>query len=343
MRLRLLLIAGLLVAALSACAPKIYTPTPTKTPPGPPSQAPTAIPTLVQTTAAPTTPAITVVPTSAVTETSAPPAVASGTLTNTPEPPTPDPSLPAEHYFMRRPIGEGGVEDYADRTYAYGATAGGQYRPHTGEEFRNPSGTPVIAVGNGTIFYAGNDLQTLFGPDTAFYGQLIVLQMTDFTQNGQPVFAVYGHVDTIDVEAGQSVATGDPLGTVGQRGVAIGPHLHFEVRVGDPYSYATSTRNPDLWIRPYFGYGTLAGRVVDSNGALLRGVGITVKGSDLTRYTWSYGGDENIPDEQWKENFTLGDLPEGWHTVTTRGGSKIFSAEIYIRKGHTTWLEIQLP
>jgi len=341
MRLHPVLAAGLLAAVLSACVQRVYTPTPTKTPPGPATHPPTAVPTIVVTTAAPTTPAITIGPTILLTDTFVP-QTTPGTATITPEPPTPDPSLPAEHYLMRRPIQAGGV-DYCDRTYAYGSTSGGQYRPHTGQEFRNPEGTPVVAVGNATVYYAGDDTQTMFGPDTNFYGNLIVLQMTDYAQNGQPVFAVYGHLLRIDVQTGQNVATGDVIGAVGETGIAIGAHLHFEVRVGDPTSYATSTRNPDLWIRPYFGYGTLAGRVVNAQGVPLREVAITVKGSDLTRYTWSYAGDENIPDEQWKENFTLGDLPEGWHTVTTRGGSKLFSAEVYVRRGHTTWLNIELP
>jgi murein DD-endopeptidase MepM/ murein hydrolase activator NlpD len=341
MRLHPLVAAVLLTTVLSACVQKIYTPTPTKTPPGPTAHPPTAVPTLVVTTAAPTTPAITIVPTLAVTDTFVP-QITPGTATLTPEPPTLDPGLPAEHYLMRRPIQEGGI-DYCDRTYAYGSTSGGQYRPHTGQEFRNPEGTPVVAVGNATVYYAGDDTQTVFGPNTNFYGNLIVLQMTDFSQNGQPVFAVYGHLLRIDVQTGQNVAIGDVIGAVGQTGVAIGAHLHFEVRVGDPTSYTSSTRNPDLWIRPYPGYGTLTGRVVNAAGVPLREVALTVKGIDLTRYTWSYAGDENIPDEQWNENFTLGDLPEGWHTVTTRGGSKTFSAEVYIHKGHTTWLNIQLP
>ncbi len=336
------LIVVIFLLALSGCMQKVYTPTPTKTPLVPRTQVSTAVPPATQTTAAPVAKP-TALPT--VTATDTPEIVVQttpGTPTDTPEPPTLDPNLPAEHYVLIRPIQKGAV-DYPDRTYAYGSTSGGTYRPHTGEEFRNPEGTPVVAVGNATVFYAGDDLQTLFGPDNAFYGNLIVLQMTDSNANGQPLYALYGHLSKIGVQIGQAVAVGNVIGEVGETGIAVGPHLHFEVRVGDPHSYTTSTRNPDLWIKPYFGYGTLAGKVVDSSGAYLRQVAITVKGIDMTRYTWSYAGDENIPDAQWKENFTLGDLPEGWYTVTTRGGSKLFSAEIYIHKGHTTWLEIQLP
>jgi hypothetical protein len=195
-------------------------------------------------------------------------------------------------------------------------------------------------VGNGTVYYTGTDQDILYGPQPNFYGNLIVLQMDGATPSGQSIFVLYGHLDELYVQTGQTVAAGDIVGTVGSTGVALGPHLHFEIRVGDPLSYFTSTRNPDLWLKPYYGYGTLAGRVVDGSGIPLREVALTVHGSDMKRYTWTYAGDENIPDEQWKENFTLGDLPQGWYTVTTRSASRTYSVEIYIESGHTTWLEL---
>jgi murein DD-endopeptidase MepM/ murein hydrolase activator NlpD len=242
---------------------------------------------------------------------------------------------------MNRPIPQGLV-DYADRTYAYGSTAGNTLRPHTGEEFRNPEGTPVVAVGSGTIQYAGDDTSTVYGPAPNFYGNLIVLQLGGYTSNGEAVFGLYGHLSKIDVKAGDSVSAGQKLGEVGSTGVAIGPHLHFEVRVGDPLTYMTSTRNPDLWIKPYGGYGTVAGRVVDAAGNTLREVALTFHGRDMTRYTWSYAGDENIPDEQWKENFTLGDLPAGWYNVTTRSSTRDYSVDVFVHSGHTTWLNLVL-
>ncbi len=321
-----------------------YPATPTKTP-NPastqetviPSSTPDVEPTQPSPTADPPTP-IEPEQTQAAQTQSAVPVVAS-TSTVTAIPPTRDPNLPSEHYLLLRPI-QSDYTDYADRTYAYGATSGGQYRAHTGEEFRNPPGTPVVAVGNATVQYAGTDESVVYGPQPGFYGNLIVLQMTDFTYNGQAVFALYGHLAEINVQTGQTVAMREVIGSAGSSGVALGPHLHFEVRISDPLSYFTSTRNPDLWIRPYPGYGTLAGRVLDGSGAYLREVALTIHGIDMTRYTWTYAGDENIADDQWKENFTLGDLPEGWYTVTTRSGSRTYSNDVYIANGYTTWLEL---
>jgi murein DD-endopeptidase MepM/ murein hydrolase activator NlpD len=335
-------LAGVVVLAVlvnSGCVARPrYPATPTKTPLPPPTvdhTTPTLTPTKLP-TAPPTLPP-------APTATYTPFAIDStpGTPTETPIPPTRDPSLPPEHYVMNRPISSG-YTDYADRTYAYGSTGGGTYRPHSGEEFRNPQGTPVVAVGDGTIQYAGDDMSTAYGPSTNFYGNLVVLQLSGYTYNGTPIFGLYGHLFKIDVQTGDRVKAGQKLGEVGSTGIAIGPHLHFEVRIGDPVSYATSTRNPDLWIRPFGGFGTVAGRVVDAGGGYLRDVALTFHGADIARYTWSYAGDENIPDEQWKENFTLGDLPAGWYTVTTRSSTQTYSVDVFVHSGHTTWLNLVL-
>lgn len=336
-----IVIAGLLVG----CGPRtVYVPTPTKTPD--PAYAlalaePTATPpaTLPPTTV-PSTPAPTPTVPTATPEGATPTLSLTVTGTQTEPPPTLDASLPSEHYWLERPI-PNGWRDFLDRNYAYGATAGGQYRPHTGVEFPNPIGTPVVAVGNGVIYYSGTDAETIFGPQPNFYGNLIILQLGDYTYNGQPIYVLYGHLSEIYAQTGQAVAVREIIGAVGGTGVANGgPHLHFEVRIGDPTSYTTSTRNPDLWLKPYYGYGTLAGRIVDANGAMLPEVAITLRGPDTTRYTWTYAGAENIPDEQWQENFTLGDLPEGWYTLTTRSARRTYSEQVYIRNGHTTWIEL---
>ncbi|MEZ4639382.1 MAG: M23 family metallopeptidase [Caldilineaceae bacterium] len=48
----------------------------------------------------------------------------------------------------------------------------------------------------------------------------------------QDVFLLYGHLNEVFVERGQRLNPGDSLGTVGMTGIAIGPHLHVEIRVG---------------------------------------------------------------------------------------------------------------
>ncbi len=94
---------------------------------------------------------------------------------------------------------------------------------------------------------AGPDDSIAYGPATHFYGNLVVVRL-DQAYGELPVFNLYGHMRGVEVKTGDHVDAGQPLGTVGSTGVAIGPHLHFEVRVG--WNDYTATRNPELWLKP---------------------------------------------------------------------------------------------
>ena len=94
---------------------------------------------------------------------------------------------------------------------------------HTGLDFAAPTGTPVVAVGSGTV--------TVEHP--AWAGTLVRID------HGGGVETWYAHLSRVDVSSGQLVGAGDPVGLVGARGNASGPHLHLEVRLdGDPYDPA---------------------------------------------------------------------------------------------------------
>ena len=53
------------------------------------------------------------------------------------------------------------------------------------------------------------------------------------TGDGQPVAVGRGHFQHAAMAQGQPVRAGDRIALVGQSGRATGPHLHFEVRVGE--------------------------------------------------------------------------------------------------------------
>ena len=49
--------------------------------------------------------------------------------------------------------------------------------------------------------------------------------------HGAGVFSGYWHMSAIAVDLDAVLAAGDVLGAVGQSGLAVGPHLHWEVIV----------------------------------------------------------------------------------------------------------------
>jgi murein DD-endopeptidase MepM/ murein hydrolase activator NlpD len=149
-------------------------------------------------------------------------------------------------------------------------------------------------------------------------------------------------MNTVDVQAGQPIRRGDRVGTVGASGIALGAHLHFEVRVGEPTNY-NATRNPELWIRPYPTFGTLAGIVTDADGNRLYSAPVRVESLDISRYTWSYNDDTVDPDTTFNENFVLGDLPANYYEVTVSDNGRVrFRQIVYVYPNRTTWLNIVL-
>lgn len=90
------------------------------------------------------------------------------------------------------------------------------WRQHNGVDYGAPKGTPVRAVGDGIVDFAGwrNG-----------YGNVIELR------HGGDKTTVYAHLSRADVRRGQRVEQGQRIGAVGATGWATGPHLHFEFRV----------------------------------------------------------------------------------------------------------------
>lgn len=265
------------------------------------------------------------------------------TPSSTPAPTFTPPALPQtapdEHYWLRRPVAEGGVV-WTNKHYPYGSTRGGELRPHHGVEFDVPYNTEILATASGTIVVAGNDAATAYGPHTSFYGNLVVIQH-DFLYNGQLVFTLYGHLNRPLVEVGQQVNAGDMIGLSGATGVADGPHMHFEVRLGQN-SYE-NTHNPLLWLWPFPDRGTVVGRVTFPNGALAYEAPVRVERIDApSRYaaTTTYANETLNADDLWNENFAIDDVEAGYYRVTVTAGDKKFTQEIWVYPRRTTFVEI---
>jgi murein DD-endopeptidase MepM/ murein hydrolase activator NlpD len=87
-------------------------------------------------------------------------------------------------------------------------------RSHLATDYAAPEGSPVLAVANGTITFAGWNTG---------YGNLVQIRHVNGMTSG------YAHLSRIaqGVRAGQPIKQGDLVGLVGQTGLATGPHLHF--------------------------------------------------------------------------------------------------------------------
>lgn len=287
-------------------------------------------------------------------ETTAPEADANGdeasaaypATTVTAEPTFTRPAAPTtsanDHFWLGRPVPEGGVV-WTDKTYPYGSTRGGTLRPHHGVEFNVPLGTPVFTAASGTVVVAGDDLTTAYGAHTNFYGNLVIVQH-DFLYNGQPVYTLYGHLSQVLVNVGQVVGAAEQIALSGGSGVADGPHLHFEVRIGQN-SYA-NTRNPLLWLNPFPGRGVVAGRVVFPGGSPAYEAPVTLRRIDgPAPYSASttYAQDQLNADDSWQENFALDDVTAGYYEVSVRHGEETLKAEVWVYPNQTSFVEITLP
>jgi murein DD-endopeptidase MepM/ murein hydrolase activator NlpD len=251
-----------------------------------------------------------------------------------------------DHYWLDRPFPRdptNAIKDYASRNYSYGITGDSGLQTHHGIDIQNQFGTGILAVASGWVVYAGDDSKVKFGPQNDFYGNLVVIEHDRLAPDGRPLYTLYGHMSRVDVATGQRVEQGDKIGQVGSTGVALGSHLHLEVRIGDMYDYG-STYNPDLWILPWPGYGTLAGRVTDTNGNRLYNVPIVLQApGSAARQTFSYADDGVNPDPYYQEQYTYGDLPAGTYEVIVRlRGVLRYKGEVTIEGGKTSWLDIRL-
>ncbi|MBN2549090.1 MAG: peptidoglycan DD-metalloendopeptidase family protein [Anaerolineales bacterium] len=246
-------------------------------------------------------------------------------------------------FFLQRPIAAPGV-DKVDITYRFGSTQSGRREPHHGVEFLNPYGTPVLAAADGVVVVAGDDRQptsergvwpiTYYGLFSYFYGNLVVIEhsppptlQASFPELAGPVYTLYAHLSEISASVGQAVKAGQEIGKVGMSGVAEGPHLHFEVRLGEN-TYQAS-HNPELWLIPHTDengqqLGALAGRVLNSYGQPPKLESLVIEylpdgpdqpgTSDI--HLLPYEEKALLGRPPWQESFGLGDLKPGWYRIT---------------------------
>jgi hypothetical protein len=168
------------------------------------------------------------------------------------------------------------------------------------------------------------------------YGIAVAIKH-DFGYQGKMLYTIYGHMDQTYVWRGQRVQTGDIIGRVGETGKATGPHLHFEVRIGDNVLFGT--RNPELWISPPQGYGILVGRVMKGKSDYVPQQKVVLVSSSTGRIyeVMTYAKGAINADPYYKENVVLGDLPAGYYSLTMDLEYTMVKTYLEIKPGMVTY------
>jgi len=99
---------------------------------------------------------------------------------------------------------------------------------HRGVDISSEYGTRVIAPANGMVRHA----DFMNG-----YGRAVLID------HGNGITTLYGHLSGFAVTPGQTIRRGDTIGYVGLSGRSTGPHLHYEVRIGN------TPVNPNKYLR----------------------------------------------------------------------------------------------
>lgn len=102
----------------------------------------------------------------------------------------------------------------------------GRVAPHNGTDWATPSGTPIVATGDGVVVMTRNH---------PYAGKYVVLQ------HGGAYKTRYLHLSKILVKKGQRISRGQRIGLSGATGRVTGPHIHYEFIIrGRPVNPVTA-------------------------------------------------------------------------------------------------------
>jgi murein DD-endopeptidase MepM/ murein hydrolase activator NlpD len=242
-----------------------------------------------------------------------------------------------DHFYFARPIGADNV-NWPLAEYRYGGVFFAPNIVHTGVDIDAVEGAPILAAGPGIVVSADWGLfSEVPGNISDPYGMAVVVRH-DFGYKGQTLYTIYAHMSEIIAVVGQHVETGDVLGLVGDTGATTGPHLHFEVRVGDNTFF--KTYNPELWTAPPQGWGVLVGRLTDDKGNLLYQFPVDVRPlpSEVPlRKVITYAEGAVNSDPYYQENLVLSDLPAGLYKIAFEHEEKRYQFWMDIYPGQVTY------
>lgn len=261
--------------------------------------------------------------------------------------PTGQPSFAAPAYLSLGSPFATVKADRIDPTVLYGAT--NRFgNLHTGFDMPAKLSTLLYAPAAGRVLLAGPDESQRYSPQANYYGKMVVLQVAAPAAGrtgAGALYVIYGHLDRVVVKTGQQVKAGEHIGYVGMTGVAVGPHLHLEVRY--PSVQFSDTRNPALWLAPAAGAGVIAGQLRDANGKPLPAARLLVyrlaAKQTLWRVIYTYTVGKGVQsDPAWQDNFALPDAPAGKYRLVVGQGANARQVDVTVTTGGLTFVQMQL-
>jgi len=126
-----------------------------------------------------------------------------------------------------------GPEDFISSEFGHIRITNGNpntRRSHLGVDIAASTGTPVLATGRGRVLLSEFLLNT---------GYTIVID------HGGGLKSIYYHMVSVEAVAGAIAEKGEFIGSVGSTGYSTGPHLHFEMRIGDQPISPTMLLDPN--------------------------------------------------------------------------------------------------
>lgn len=103
---------------------------------------------------------------------------------------------------------------------------------HLGIDIANSIGTPVVSAADGVVSYVGS----MNG-----YGNVV---MVTHSIEGQLFTTTYAHLSGFNTSVGASVSKGQQIARLGNSGNSTGPHVHFEIHVGEWNGSRSNAVNP---------------------------------------------------------------------------------------------------
>jgi hypothetical protein len=236
------------------------------------------------------------------------------------------------HQWMARPISSE-ENSYIDQIHLFETNLSDNLTGYNGVIFNNPGGVEVSAVDYGTVVYTSRKT-----------GHLVLKCDTHY--KNYYVYAHYYNLKKITRWIGQKVLKRDIIGYVGNNGYANSNQLCLEVSLSmaDDSNVPNEPVNPELWLTPLPGCGTIVGLVADTTGIPINNVkicGIEKTGPKETPFIFAESySNPNAFSPEYRENFVISDVPAGNYLLWAEHNYKIYAIKVKVASYKVTQVKI---